>query len=495
MGSHVVLTIVLSGVLGLAFAALGIFHSRRGRLDFEAFISYRNSTGTGVAVASIVASIAGAWILFSPAETGSWAGISGVVGYGVGQGLPILVLVVVGARLRRIMPEGYSFSGFIERRYGTVMGRFTAVLMIFYMFTFLTAELTGIAQAFFLTTRLPLLATAAGIMALTMVYTAYGGLRSSIFTDFLQFALVIPLLLVIFIVTLVHMGGAGALAAPLQAGVAGAGAANLWNPVFRPGVEFAVSLVIAITAANIFHQGFWQRVYTCRDSGVMRRSFLIGGLITIPIIVVMGLFGIFAAERGLVAEGEASTALFALLLELPAWVILLALLFGLVLVMSSADTLVNGIVSILVTQRGKTGASGGMDAGGMDAGGDRTLLRSRVLTVVIAALAVIIASRGYSVLYLFLVADLVCSAVVFPALFGMYATRITGVGALVASAVGLAAGALFFPTPGFTSWSGLPANTLYAFAAALVVSTVLSVAFDQVTRGWKGFSFETLSRR
>jgi len=160
-----------------------------------------------------------------------------------------------------------------------------------------------------------------------------------------------------------------------------------------------------------------------------------------------------------------------------------------VLVMSSADTLVNGIVSILVTQRGGTGASTTTQAGG-----GRTLLRSRVLTVAIAALAVVIASRGYSVLYLFLVADLVCSAVMFPALFGLYAARITGVGALVASAAGLAAGALFFPTPGFTSWSGLPANTLYAFAAALVVSTVLSVAFDQASRGRKGFSFETLSR-
>ena len=89
MKTDILLTIILSGVLGLAFAALGILNSRKGKIDLETFIAFRNSTGTGVAVASIVASIAGAWILFSPAETGSWAGISGVIGYGGGQGVPI----------------------------------------------------------------------------------------------------------------------------------------------------------------------------------------------------------------------------------------------------------------------------------------------------------------------------------------------------------------------------------------------------------------------
>jgi len=484
---NVTLTVVLSAALGVAFAALGILHSRRGKIDFETFIAYRNSTGTGIAVASIVASIAGAWILFSPAETGTWAGISGVIGYGVGQGMPILVLMIFGARLRKIMPRGYSFSEFLNSRYGPVMGRFTAILMVFYMFTFLTAELTGIAEAFSLTTRIPLLVTAAGIMALTLVYTVYGGLRSSIFTDFLQFIFIIPLLIVIFVSVLVYMAGSGA---PVESGVGGS--SELWNPVFRPGVEFAVALVIAITAANIFHQGFWQRVYTCRDSGVMKRSFFIAGLITIPIIALMGLFGIFAAERGLVAEGESSTALFSLLMELPSWVILIALLFGLVLVMSSADTAINGIVSILVTQRrARVGARVGGKPGQKETTDTRTLLWARIFTLLIAALAVVIASQGYSVLYLFLVADLVCSAVMFPALFGLYASRITGTGAMVASAAGLVAGALFFPTPSYTSWSGLPANTLYSFAAALLLSAFLSVFFNWAARKGERFSFES----
>ena len=288
--SGTILSIILSLSVGVLFAVLGVLHSRRKRIDLETFVANRNSTGTGFAVASLVASIAGAWILFSPAETGTWAGITGVIGYGIGQGMPILVLIVFGSRLRKIMPRGYSLSGFIHRRYGSVMGRFVAILMIFYMFTFLTAELTGIAQAFSLVINIPLLATAAAIMILTLVYTVYGGLRSSIFTDFLQFLLIVPLLLIIFIAALIFMGGSVEISRPVE-GVA----SSLWNPFFRPGIEFAVVLLIAVTAANIFHQGFWQRVYAFRDTVVMRRSFLIGGMVTIPVIILTGLLWIFSS--------------------------------------------------------------------------------------------------------------------------------------------------------------------------------------------------------
>ncbi len=475
--SGTILSIILSLSVGVLFAVLGVLHSRRKRIDLETFVANRNSTGTGFAVASLVASIAGAWILFSPAETGTWAGITGVIGYGIGQGMPILVLIVFGSRLRKIMPRGYSLSGFIHRRYGSVMGRFVAILMIFYMFTFLTAELTGIAQAFSLVINVPLLATAAAIMILTLVYTVYGGLRSSIFTDFLQFLLIVPLLLIIFIAALIFMGGSVEISRPVE-GVD----SSLWNPFFRPGIEFAVVLLIAVTAANIFHQGFWQRVYACRDTGVMRRSFLIGGIVTIPVIILTGILGIFSSELGLVEEGKASVALFTLLQELPPWVLLLSLLLGLVLVMSSIDTLINGIVSILVTR--------GISVERRVASDRLTLLRARILTVVIAILAVAIASRGYSVLYLFLVADLVCSAVMFPALYGLYATRITGLQAMIASAAGLVAGALFFPTPAFASWSGLPANMLYSFSIALILSALLSVLFNRLSSNKEAFSFE-----
>ncbi|MDR7452861.1 MAG: sodium:proline symporter, partial [Armatimonadota bacterium] len=47
-----------------AFAAVGLLDARRRRLSVEAYISARDSAGTQTAVATIVASAMGAWILY-----------------------------------------------------------------------------------------------------------------------------------------------------------------------------------------------------------------------------------------------------------------------------------------------------------------------------------------------------------------------------------------------------------------------------------------------
>jgi Na+/proline symporter len=107
--------------------------------------------------------------------------------------------------------------------------------------------------------------------------------------------------------------------------------------------------------------------------------------------------------------------------------------------------------------------------------------------VAIAVPAVGLASRGLSVLYLFLMADLVCSAAVFPLFFGLYARRFNGAGALVSMLAGLVAGALFFPRPDFTPWFN-PAwlhlhhdfQFLASFGSALLVSTLVAVAWNLV---------------
>ena len=85
-------------------------------------------------------------------------------------------------------------------------------------------------------------------------------------------------------------------------------------------------------------------------------------------------------------------------------------------------------------------------------------------------------------LYLFLVADMVCAAVVFPVFFGLYSKRFGGTAALISSIVGLAVGVLFFPThdaPYLTGWlvdiSGAT-QLVVSFGFALGASALISVA-------------------
>jgi Na+/proline symporter len=338
--------------------------------------------------------------------------------------------------------------------------------MVFYMFIFLAAELTGIAQGLGLIADVPLLWTAGIVAVGTLAYTAYGGIKASIFTDNIQFLLIVPLVLIAFLTTIVALGGFGPAFAPVAER-----APALLSLAHGPGIEFGIVLIIAILAANMFHQGFWQRVYACRDEAALRRGFFLGGLVVIPLIFVAGLFGIMAVGFGVPAE-QASVALFTLVVQvLPTWALLLILVLALALVMSSMDSLLNGIASVVTSDLWRLRPQ--MRPGAL-------LRLSRLTTVFVAIPAVMIAAQGHSVLYLFLIADLVCAGAVFPTFYGMYSRRLSGTGALVSSLLGILVGALFFPRPDFTPWLAIPfgGRFLVSFGSALVVSTIAAVLWS-----------------
>ena len=462
---QVALIVMLS--ISVVFVVMGVLYVRRRALNVEDYIVSRNSAGSVVATATLVASVMGAWILFSPAETGTWAGMVALIGYGLGQAAPLLAFIFLGPKMRRLMPDGHSLTEYVWYRYGRYLYVFTLGVIIFYMFVFLSAELTGIALAVKLLADTPLGITALIVGVLTVAYTAYGGIRASIFTDSVQFFFILPLLLVVFIVALVALNGIG----PAFSGVAQR-EPQLLSFTHGPGIEFGVTLIIAILAANMFHQGFWQRVYTCRDEGALRRGFAMAGLLVIPLIFLAGLFGLMAV--GLGVAGEPSVALFSVVLKImPTWAVVIVMVLALILVMSSMDTLLNGIASAITSDLARFKPS---------MKGHFLLRSSRGITIALILPAIFIASQGYSVLYLFLIADLVCAAAVFPVFLGMYSSRFGGNAALISALAGLVVGTLFFPTPDFAAWNSIPLSgrPVVSFGSALGVSAVLSVALAVV---------------
>jgi hypothetical protein len=129
------------------------------------------------------------------------------------------------------------------------------------------------------------------------------------------------------------------------------------------------------------------------------------------------------------------------------------------------------------------------------------LLRtSRVLTVAIGIPAILIAAQGYDVLYLFLLADLVCAGAFFPVLYGFYARHLTGIAALCSAAIGILVGALFFPKSDFSPWLAIPfgGDLLISFLAALLVSAGIAIGWNAVNAnraGVSGFDFNQLRLR
>ncbi|HEY9658037.1 MAG TPA: hypothetical protein V6C65_06270, partial [Allocoleopsis sp.] len=183
-------TLVTAGV----FASLGLLHASKQAINLEEYMVSRNRFGTWMAMATVVSSAMGIWILFSPPEVGATSGIAGIVGYCLGSAAPIAVFTQIGPRIRQLMPNGHSLNEFVLHRFGNAMYLLTLVIIIFYMFIYLAAELTGIAKAVQILAEVPLGWTALVVITATFIYTAYGGLGASIFTDAIQFIVIVPLL-------------------------------------------------------------------------------------------------------------------------------------------------------------------------------------------------------------------------------------------------------------------------------------------------------------
>jgi Na+/proline symporter len=454
------LTFVLLGT-ALFFTGAGLVYTRfyARTAGTEEYIAARGQIGTLPAIATLFASAMGPWILFGPAEAATWGGLPAVMGYSLGSALPVLAYIPLGSRVRRRLPEGYTIAEYVRQRYGKKMHALVLLVVIFFLGISLAAQVTGVAFLVRLIANVPLWATGGLVLVSTLAYTLQGGLKASIFTDGLQTLLIIPLL--IFLVVVIG-GAVGGIKAPAFA--LSERAPDLLRWTYGPGLEGGLALVIGIGAASLFNQGTWQRVYAIDTASSLRKSFVATALINAVVVFAMGAFGLAAV--GLDAAEPASTALFNVLLKtMPAWMGAGLIVLGLALVMSSADTILSAIASLVIADLGVHFSHLGQN----------TRQVSQWLLAVLCVPVFYVAAQGYSVLYLFLVADLICAAAVFPVFIGLFSDRFHRQSALWSTIAGMASGGLLFPPPG-TGGSLLP-----AFAAALLAP----VAVGLVLHAWR----------
>ena len=457
----------------VGFTVIGLWCSRKTVGTAEDLITARNSAGNGRTTATLVASVMGVWILLSAPEAGASFGIAAVVGYAIGEALPMLVYSRLGPRIRAVIPEGHSLTEYAHARYGAAMYAFVLVVSCLYMFVFLAAELTGIAGALSLVAGVPQWQTAVLVGGFVLLYTSYGGLRASIVTDSIQALLVLPLLVVAFAGAVFSLGGAGAIHEGIVAATP-----SLLDPGFVPGLQFGLALAFAITGAELINQTWWQRIYAAEDGQTIERGFHNATVANSLIVFLAALFGLVAAGNADIVTDVTSSAYnadisFFVLLQtaFPEWIVLAVVLLALLLVMSSVDTLFNALASVVTADLPRL----------LTDPDDRTLkLGARALTVVVAVGAIYVSLRARSVLRLFFLADLLGAAVAVPLVAGLYSKRLTGTGALTSSVLGLAVGLAYFPDfSGFLRsipvlGGFLPApDPLYltAFAGAFLVST------------------------
>ena len=419
-------------VLGISiiFVILGIVYSKKFK-GLNNYLLANRSVGTFSLTSSLVASALGAWILFGPASAATWGGIGAVIGYALGTAFPLFILIYLGTQFREKYPKGKTLIEVIRLKYGPNLFKLILVLSIFYMTIFLIAEVTAVSMLINYISGTDLWITALIVIISSLIYTLYGGLRASIFTDNIQFLFLIVLLLITFSYLLNFNTN------EFNFDYIKTKQPQLLSINYLPNFTAGLTFFIAVAATNLFHQGNWQRVYAAKNTEVLKKSLIFSFLIIIPIVFFMGFTGLVAvSSENLVAP---DLAFFQLLLKDQYLIISVIIIFlAISLTVSSIDTIINAISSLIIVDGKKIIKIKNYD------------LLSKQIIIILSIIALFVASKGLSILYLFLLADLFCCAAVLSIFYGFYSKTFFEKNAYVSIIVGLIAGLLLFPSPDFS---------------------------------------------
>jgi Na+/proline symporter len=265
------------------------------------------------------------------------------------------------------------------------------------------------------------------VALITTAYTSYGGLPASLKTDRIQawmiLGLVVALLLILFGADIGQLISDAKAYNPEGYDASWSYGSITYMDTFASGL----AIVIAVTAAEMFSQGNWQRTWASEDDKSLKRGALIASALVLPLVFIMGFLGTVVAGRGSV--DDPSLAFFTLIgdnvLILSALIILV-----LALVCSSIDTLQNAIVASITRD---------ISDGKME------IKHARIATIAIIPLAIYLATGptigsftfdAWSVFGIFLIADLLAAATVAPVLLTLW-RKVSSKGALLGAFAGI----------------------------------------------------------
>lgn len=228
--------------------------------------------------------IIGGGATFGAAKLAYECGISGgwiAIMYGLG-------LMTMGALLssRLANLRVLSISEMLERRYSTSARYLSAVISTLYtaMLTVVQIIAIGTVLNTFLGWDMRLSMLVGGCIAIA--YTLLGGMCSIVFTDMVQFFLMVIGVFVFLVPTgISKAGGWDALVAAVPP--------DFWNPVGL-GWDRLIMYFLLMYLGIMIGQDIWQRIFTARDAATARRGTFYAGLFSIFWGAAMGLCGVMA---------------------------------------------------------------------------------------------------------------------------------------------------------------------------------------------------------
>ena len=436
------------------------FQTRSLKSNEDEYFVLNKSEGVFGLSLSFYASGMGLWILTSPAEV-AWYGLGyDIYGYALSAATPFVLIYIFGPKIADLLPNGATLAQFVETKYGNIAQKIVSVVAVIYMGAFLVAEFASISFVFESISSVRGVLVSLLIAITTLAYLFRHGFKASYFTDRIQSYGIIFLLTIVLMIWFSQNSISDIVS------LANSGGLNSFETF---SLKSALAVIIAVTAAEVFSMGYWQRTFSAENSKVIKQASVYSGAGAFLTILILGVGGAVGAGKGL----EVPTLSFIDQLELNNLTIMLLISLATLLVTSSIDTLENAIASTISLDIIKKKSE-----------------EAKLITLLVVGIALIISNEVTSIFNVFLVADLFATCLVFPAFYRIKKSSkdvlliVPFVGSLISVYTyrylsidsQLNPGGVFIPTDLY----GLA--DLNTFAIALLSSMVITLVADKVIK-------------
>ena len=277
-------------IFGAIWILFGYVLGRKNKTLDDYMLAGRN-VGLAFATATAMAT----WVTSNTTMTAPQLtyqlGVWGMVGYSLGA-VGLILFAPMAARIKQLLPHGFTSGDFIRKRYGVFAWRVFLVISLFYALGWLIS--LGMAGGILVNalSGLPYRLGMSIILLVCVSYTLLGGLRAVVATDFVQTIIIITGVVIIAILV-INTIGFETLHTELREEHP-----MLLNLLFPAAIMFLFNNLL-FGVGEIFHSNvWWSRAFAFRNR-VGARAYLIAGLCWLPIPIVAGFIALAAPSLGL----------------------------------------------------------------------------------------------------------------------------------------------------------------------------------------------------
>ncbi|AQQ71551.1 Na(+)/glucose symporter [Limihaloglobus sulfuriphilus] len=300
---YLIFALYMAGVL-----AIGFYHFRKNKSTEDYYVGSRNIKASHVGLSIVATDVGGGFSIglggvgFMMGLAGTWLLFTGLVG-------AWLTAVFVIPRIKAIDADKnfFTYPDFLRNRYNGKVALLAAIISGIGYLGFTGAQLLAgakLASATILPKSPfgmdPILFALLVIAVVTILYTVVGGLKAVIYTDTIQWVILLSGLIFVTIpVTLFKIGGISALTETLP------------KEYFSLGNITAVKFInwmVTIIPIWLIGMTLYQRMYACKDEKQAKRAWYIAGIFEYPIMSFTGVF-LGMCARVVFPEAEAEMAL------------------------------------------------------------------------------------------------------------------------------------------------------------------------------------------